>query len=131
MSKSKLDKLNIEDIKYCVEGFKPEGFRIKHDFVSGEDVLWFDQYCVMFLGRKTPREGLYFLFLQRVIEGINKGGISGKDHSIIIEQYGTQLILDDEAVEGYVIYNFSDHESIDNTKEHVIKDVIKQLRIIK
>lgn len=116
-------KLTIEEIKKGCEF--AEGFYLKYDDVSKTDVLWHGDYCVMFLGEDTPRKGLYFLFLQRVIEGINKKHIDGdKNFNIDSDFEGLNVWRAGDCNHWIAFKNYS---SIDQAKTQAIKYILDKL----
>jgi hypothetical protein len=107
-------KLNIEDIKYCIEEFKPEGY---YNTPYGEAIKKIQKR-----GKTITdlQEVLYQHFLTRVIEGINK-----------LEDYEIHTTRSNHLIFDLNNYSLPPEEieiNGDEAKEQAIKYIIAQGR---
>lgn len=122
--------LTVEEIKKCIEEFKPEGFDYlpsKYNSLDDQIRIEGDDYaCRYDLYDKTWTNFIYPLFLQRVIEGINNlYNNDNKDfmYNIVVDYGGLSVRYAGRTLEHYS--NFDDE-----AKEGAIKFILEQLKKI-
>lgn len=119
--------LSIEEKVRCIEKFKPEGYSIAYQekwkshtintpLTTG--ITFLDNW-----NREITFRGDYPLFIQRVIEGINKNDeYIIESNSQLINIYNIHLDYD-------LVYqvDFDDYANIDQAKEQAIKYILGQI----
>lgn len=108
--------LTVEEIKKCIEEFNPEGFHINPNGFMFYESIYLGDY------KNYIQEGFNSLFLQRVIEGINR---TESPYCIIQDQSGLR-VWDAEKTRGNNFYLWN-HESIDQAKEQAIKYILERI----
>jgi hypothetical protein len=114
------------DIKRCIEEFKPEGFRLEK---VEDDYMKLMTKIGSIETQSFDWDNLFYsLFLQRVIEAINR-----QDNSITIQQMEDcimVMIKINEDIFDSTDYYYDVYSSIDFTKEQAIIYILKQLQAI-
>ena len=126
--------LTVEDIKKIFDNFEVEGFTADNlglNNIHGSCFGW-----GLINGYGNDIEDLakwmyiyYPLFLQRVIEGINREyfNVNTNYQPYWIELLSKQIIVDKDDSYGYVIFELRDFDNFDQAKEQAIKFILDQM----
>lgn len=124
--------LTVEEFKRCIEEFKPEGFSFfgQCELVTPTCIIGLKDKGIVSIN--ALNKVYYPLFLQRVIEGINRDYSINKHDDPI---FGTVKIFSEDIVTcstglKKVIckhFNFKDFENIDEAKEKAIKYILENV----
>jgi hypothetical protein len=116
--------LNTEIIKWAIEEFKPEGFEFGEYRLRGTLTFPDGQWSFLDYTSELFQLMAYPLFLQRVIEGINR------NTNIFIQQMKDCIMVVapiNEDVMDSTDYYFKDYDTIDEAKEQAIEYIYKEL----